>query len=337
MTEPNEEEKGFILIAEDDRGASSLEARQLAPLGLEIRCAFSAKEVLEVLKTASPELMLVDYSLPEMNALELLAELERSNVKAPPFIVVTGQGDEKLAVEVMKAGALDYLIKDADLLDDLSDYVKKALVNVGLRRELEKTQRLVDEERKKYKLLFDSANDAIFVHDITGGIPGRFIDVNGIACARLGYTREELLGLDPQKIAARQLGEHGRNVAAILLRDGRATFEMTHQTRDGREVPVEISSRVVEYQDGKMLISMARDITERVRTEEGLRRQAEELRARNEELTRFNRVAIGRELRMIELKREVNELCAKLGEPPRHRLAKDGAPSGPGPEPEVRP
>ena len=59
----------------------------------------------------------------------------------------------------------------------------------------------------------------------------------------------------------------------------------------------------------------------RRRAEEALRQQSEELLAGNDTLTRFNRVAIDRELGMIELKREVNELCGKLGEPPRYRIA----------------
>ena len=63
------------------------------------------------------------------------------------------------------------------------------------------------------------------------------------------------------------------------------------------------------------------EITARKHAEETLRQQAEELRASNDTLTRFNRVAVGRELRMIELKREVNELCGRLGESPRHRIA----------------
>ena len=75
---------------------------------------------------------------------------------------------------------------------------------------------------------------------------------------------------------------------------------------------------------GKVLrmIGIVRDVTGRKRAEEVLREHDAELCVRNETLTRFNGVAVGRELRMIELKREVNELCAKLGEPPRHRVAR---------------
>ncbi len=63
-----------------------------------------------------------------------------------------------------------------------------------------------------------------------------------------------------------------------------------------------------------------REITLRKRAENEIQRHLEELQAKNEELTRFNRAAVGRELRMIELKREVNALCARLGEPARYKL-----------------
>ncbi|MEI6632314.1 MAG: hypothetical protein WCP22_00690 [Chlamydiota bacterium] len=63
------------------------------------------------------------------------------------------------------------------------------------------------------------------------------------------------------------------------------------------------------------------DTTSRKKAEDALREQAGEPRARNDELSRFNRVAVDRTLRMIELKREVSDLRGKIGEPPRHRPA----------------
>ena len=60
------------------------------------------------------------------------------------------------------------------------------------------------------------------------------------------------------------------------------------------------------------------DITARKRAEEALRQKAEALRASNAELEQFNRAMVGRELRMIELKQEINELCRRLGAPPRY-------------------
>jgi hypothetical protein len=84
-----------------------------------------------------------------------------------------------------------------------------------------------------------------------------------------------------------------------------------------------LSANSIPYVDGDEIIfsGIFQDITERKNTQETLLQQAEELRARNVELSRFNRVAVDRELRMVELKRAVNELCVKLGEEPRYRIA----------------
>jgi hypothetical protein len=62
------------------------------------------------------------------------------------------------------------------------------------------------------------------------------------------------------------------------------------------------------------------DITARKQAEIALRRQAGELARSLEELSRFNKAMVGRELRMVELKQEINDLCTQLGRPPRYRL-----------------
>jgi two-component system CheB/CheR fusion protein len=71
------------------------------------------------------------------------------------------------------------------------------------------------------------------------------------------------------------------------------------------------------------------DITDRKQEETEIQRGAEELRATNEELTRFNEAMVGRELRMIELKQEVDALCAQLGQPPRYEPDLDDEPEPP--------
>ena len=74
----------------------------------------------------------------------------------------------------------------------------------------------------------------------------------------------------------------------------------------------------IKFKGENYLLESFIDITERKQAEEALRQKMEELRANNDELERFNRNVVGRELRMIELKEEINELCRRLGEPPRH-------------------
>ncbi len=147
MTDKKKDNPGFILVVEDEISINTLVVGRLASLGLEIRSAYSAKEAVEVLRNDKPELMLLDYTLPDMSALELLAELKKNKMAVPPFIVVTGNGNESLAVELMKAGAEDYLIKDTAMLDNLPGCVKKALAGAERRRNEKQAADLIKDRR----------------------------------------------------------------------------------------------------------------------------------------------------------------------------------------------
>ena len=139
----------FLLIVEDDVGTSELEAQRLEPLGLDIRKASKPAETLEILKGSSPRLMLLDYSFPGMNALELIARLKKNSIQVPPFIVVTGRGDEAVAVNSMKAGALDYIVKDSYFLDNILQTARKALEKSELQSRLQKAE---EAQRKSLRL-----------------------------------------------------------------------------------------------------------------------------------------------------------------------------------------
>ncbi len=112
------------------------------------------------------------------------------------------------------------------------------------------------------------------------------------------------------------------------MTEGSTQFATHHRRKDGTTLAVEVSARRIARQGQSAMMRLCRDVTERQRAEAAMRQQAEELRVRNDRLNRFNQVAVGRELRMIELKREVNELCGKLGETPRHRIV-ETAPTPP--------
>jgi PAS domain-containing protein len=114
---------------------------------------------------------------------------------------------------------------------------------------------------------------------------------------------------------------------STALADTRETgspYELELETvrKDGSRGWMWVRGEAVKDPEGHTtaLWGAAQDITERKRVEEALRVQAEALRSSNEELELFNRVMVGRELRMVELKQEINELCRRLGEPPRHAM-----------------
>lgn len=111
----------------------------------------------------------------------------------------------------------------------------------------------------RFHALFDSATDAIFIHDREG----RFLEVNQVACERLGYTREELLKLAPRDIDTQDYAALvGQRLVEIEQR-GELVFESAHMAHDGRVIPVEISSRLIEYQGQVAILNTARDIAAR--------------------------------------------------------------------------
>ncbi len=178
--------------------------------------------------------------------------------------------------------------------DELENRVKKrtaelAKTNEKLQAEVTDRKQKEAALRKKeeqYRLLFNSSNDAIFVSDLESG---NFIEVNEIACQRLGYSKEELLKLSPLDIS-----ETEASVDAPLfnphkmensLEEKRAIFEVIHITKDGRRIPEEINSHLFELEGRKVVLAVARDITERKQAEEKIRRQKEFLEITIESLT----------------------------------------------------
>ena len=123
-------------------------------------------------------------------------------------------------------------------------------------------------DRKKqemeYKQLIDGMNDTAFVI----GFDLRFLEVNEAAVRTLGYTREELLGMGPVDIDAHLNPEDIGKLREGMRLDAKQVFETRHQTKDGRLIPVEISSSRVSYQGKGAILSVARDMTERRREEE---------------------------------------------------------------------
>ncbi len=153
MADNNTPSGKFILIVEDDAGTGELETQRLEALGLEIRRAGSSEEAIGILKHTTPELMLLDYSLPDSNAIELVKKLKGSEITVPPFLMVTGRGDEAVAVETMKFGASDYIIKNADFLDNLLPAARKALEKAALKSALTDAQRSAAKNLRLYTVL----------------------------------------------------------------------------------------------------------------------------------------------------------------------------------------
>lgn len=119
-----------ILLIEDDAGLVELITGNLEELGFSVMSTASGAEALAHLKKQTPDLILLDYSLPDINGKELIETLNKQQTPLPPFIITTGQGDERIAVNMMKLGAKDYLIKDILFLEKLPDVVNRVIKEI---------------------------------------------------------------------------------------------------------------------------------------------------------------------------------------------------------------
>jgi signal transduction histidine kinase len=128
-----------ILVVDDDEGLLILMAETLRGEGWTAATAGTAQAARTWLGRHTPELMILDLKLPDGRGPALVADLQRDRPPIP-FIVVTGQGDERVAVEIMKQGALDYVMKDTALLELLPTIVRRALSTVAQAQALTRAQ-----------------------------------------------------------------------------------------------------------------------------------------------------------------------------------------------------
>lgn len=129
----------------------------------------------------------------------------------------------------------------------------------------------VKNNKQMYELIFDNFLDAIFVYELTSfDKPGFFIDVNSVACERLGYNKEELLNKTLFDIdSLKSLGDL-LYVHKILAETKKVIFETIHKTKNGKEIPVEISAHVSNINGADLVFAIARDITKRREAENAL-------------------------------------------------------------------
>jgi two-component system, NtrC family, response regulator AtoC len=144
-----------ILVVDDERNIRTLCSRVLAGDQIEVHGVGTGKEGLQTADEVSPDLVLLDLRLPDMDGIEVLRQLKGRHAETA-VIIITGFGQIQSAVEAMKAGATDYLEKPFEHLDKLKLAVARALEEVRAKREIQRLHRLQEKEYRVDQLIGES-------------------------------------------------------------------------------------------------------------------------------------------------------------------------------------
>ncbi len=148
---------------------------------------------------------------------------------------------------------------------------------VGVGRDITDYKRIEEELRRgeaKFRTLFDSAIDGLFIVDMEGYI----INVNQTAHERLGYTKKEMISMQIFRLDHPDFRDKIPERMAYLKKYGSCVCESAHLRKDGTVMPVEVNVRIMDFDGNKVFFAVIRDITERKKAEETLRRNEEFMR-----------------------------------------------------------
>jgi len=140
------------------------------------------------------------------------------------------------------------------------------------------SEKRIRESEEKFRDIFDTINDGIHINEIEpDGKPGKFIEVNEVACRMLQYTHEELLEHGALDFVAGYHSSPPDEIIGELSSAGHAIFETMHRRKDGTTIPVEINTHVVRIRGKRVMVAAIRDISERKQTENTLLRVNQKL------------------------------------------------------------
>ncbi|MBI3761891.1 MAG: response regulator [Chloroflexi bacterium] len=278
-----------ILLVEDNPDHALLIRQALQADGrLAVTVAGDADRGLAQARDPAYDLVLLDYSLPRNDGLMLLKTLQAEGIPTP-VIMLTGHGSETIAVAAMRAGAYDYIVKQAGLWD-LPNTVERALESHRLRRRAEDLQRQVAASEERLRTLVSSAHDAIFeVEPETGDI----LDANPQFCRMTGVSPQagppNLFNLlTPPGVA------EARQAVSLALQGEAVSREFQIQPAASADSPfvhclvVHCSVSRVEYSGVRRVLFIARDVTEEVERRRALAKRERAARALYELGNRLN-------------------------------------------------
>ena len=255
-------EKNKVLIIEDHFE----QARLMEVLLLRHSSNFSvhivadAETGLKRLEEEKFDVVVLDYNLPNLNGLETLKIIKKRQLSVP-IIMVTGQGDERIAVEAMRQGAHDYIVKSPDHMDLLPRVLTRAVEEQRLSSRLEQSE-------KRYFALFETASIAIFIANAENF---QLLQINKMAEHLLQSLEKDLVNKNFIELCSAKSQKIVADALSHISEKKQINLDNLYLVRsDNRIIPVDLNGSIVKIGDNHVIQLFVRDISEKVKMQRQL-------------------------------------------------------------------
>jgi two-component system cell cycle sensor histidine kinase/response regulator CckA len=278
-----------ILMVEDSATDAKLVIKEVRPTGRSVE--FERVDTAEAMRAALErewDVVISDWSMPRFSAPAALAILKEKGLDLP-FIIVSGTIGEDTAVEAMRAGAHDFVLKDK--LGRLTPAIERELRECKERAARRQAEGALRESEARFRTLYDSGIIGITIADVHGNI----LDANDAYLNMIGYSREELVrgAIRWAELTPPEFGHLAARSVEQLQASGIAPpWETESFRKDGSRVPVMVGVAMLDY---PKCIAITADLTARKQAEAGLARVEEALRQSEGQLRQAQKMeAVGR-------------------------------------------
>jgi PAS domain S-box-containing protein len=279
-----------VLVVEDDPGLNRLIDKNLKRAGFHTESCLTGADAIARISENQNRLILVDYMLSDMTAKDLVETLLKKGCGVP-FIVMTGYGNEKLAVQMMKLGARDYMVKESDFLELLPSVITKTLNALRTEQKLLDVEKALRRSEKQYSDIINFLPDATFAINPDGKVIAWNHEIEKMT----GVSATSMLGKGDYEYALPFYGTRRPILIDLVLRHDKQIEKMYSNIYRNEGVFIAESIDLCDYgnnltiwakaspmvdEKGEIIgaIESIRDITKRKRMEKALQQSEEKYR-----------------------------------------------------------
>ncbi len=295
-----------VLVVEDTRTQAQLMGELFTERGYLVEFAATGQEAVRQFRKAQPDLVLLDYHLPDMMGDQLLQEFKQTDPSVV-IVMLTIDSTPELAMRFLNLGADGWVRKpfDPQSLADFCEKTRRERSLLKVQDLLLQRNRELQRAEMRFRSLFDNIPESVLVHDLKGEI----LLINESGARRLEWSPAELMGRDLKELVAAVHAPRISSHVKKTLQTGLSIFETSFISRSGRPWCAEVTERVIDFDGHPAILSVSRDITERKKAEEDLRQSEERFRSFFN-LSAVGCAIIGLDKRWIEVN---DRLCEMVG------------------------